>query len=125
MNTDCIVEAGENPELSGRVRFLQIQRRIVEVAQATEPERFRAVDSIELDGRLLTSWEEGIEREVAFEIALKETVAEERTVEFVFQPTSARNPSRTAAQRWRRESCATTNGIAGVLRIRAQRIEGR
>src|SRR5258708_6782245 len=32
MNTDCIVEAGENPRIAGTIRFLQIQQRIVEVA---------------------------------------------------------------------------------------------
>ena len=124
MNTECIVEPLENPVLSGRVRFLQIQRRIVEVAQATEPQRFRAVDSIELDGRLLTSWAEGIEREVAFEIALKELGREERTVEFVFQPTQCQEPVEDRGSAVAARIVRATNGIAGALRIRAQRIDG-
>jgi hypothetical protein len=123
MNTDCIVEALENPVLSGTVRFLQIQRRIVEVAEAADPEQFRAVDSIELDGRLLTSWEEGIEREVAFEIALNELKHEERTIQFVFQPTHKDEPVEDGgAAVWARIVRAT-DAIAGVVRIRAERID--
>jgi hypothetical protein len=115
MNTDCIVEAENNPKLCGVVRFLQIQRRIVEVAEA---EGFRAVDSIEIDGRLLTSWEEGIERETAFELLLGDLGTEERTINFSFEGEEAAEQLEPAAARIVRETAA----IAGVIRIKAENV---
>jgi len=126
MNTDCLVEAAGKAKLVGRVRFLQIQRRIVEVTDATEPEQFREIDSIEIDGRLLTSWEEGIEREVAFEIALNELDADEQLVHFTFErsrcaePVDSSHSTAMASARIVRD----ISMIAGVVRISAERING-
>src|SRR5580704_16711767 len=53
-------------ELAGKVRFLQIQRRIVEKLIDAEADTFQEVESLEADGELWTSWDEAIEREVDF-----------------------------------------------------------
>ena len=122
MNTDCIVEAQEKGKLSGKVRFLQVQRRIVELAEGDEPEQFCAIDSMEIDGCLLTSWQEGIEREVAFEIALSEIGASDRIIDFTFEHArcleAVEGSHATPSARIVRD----TSTIAGVIRVRADRI---
>ena len=73
METECLVEAAEPVRLDGRVRFMQLRRRRVEAAAASENgERtsFRAVPSIDVEGRLLVPWDEGELREIDFSHAL-------------------------------------------------------
>jgi hypothetical protein len=124
MNTDCIVEAEKKAKLIGKVRFLQVQRRIVEVTDATDPEKFREVDSIEIDGRLLTSWEEGIEREVVFESVLNELGADERLVHFAFEPARCAEPVDSSHSTATARIVRDVSMIAGVVRIKAERING-
>jgi hypothetical protein len=123
MNTDCLAEVGENSKLSGKVRFLQLQRRIVEVADATGPEGFRAVESIEVDGRLLTSWEEGIEREVAFEVALNPFGVEE-VIEFGFEGARSVEPIADSPAQAPVRIVRETLPITGVVRLTAESVNG-
>jgi hypothetical protein len=127
MNTDCIVEAAENPKVAGTIRFLQIQDRIVEAPSSAEDQRsdrFHRVDSIEIDGRLLTSFEEGIEREVAFEIALNDLGTEERIIHFTFEPENSAKLLEDSEKRLAARIVRHTNAIDGVVRISAARIHG-
>ena len=66
--TECLVECGRATRLVGKVRFLQTAARKIETAGAQG--EFNSVQSVEIDGRLYTAWEEGIEREVDFAFAL-------------------------------------------------------
>ena len=61
MQTECLVEPGAAPTVDLRVRFLQVQARTVEAAAEGG---FRAVESLEIDGRELVTWEEGVERQL-------------------------------------------------------------
>ena len=58
METQCLVETHGAPAVDIVVRFLQVQARTVEAP------RGNPVESIEIDGRRFTSWEEGVERQV-------------------------------------------------------------
>ncbi len=62
MQTECLVEPQGAPRLSVRVRFLQVQARSLE--RLTADGAFETVESLEVDGRRLVTWEEGVEREV-------------------------------------------------------------
>jgi hypothetical protein len=66
--TECLVECGGATRLIGKLRFLQTAARRIEAAGA--PGEFSSVPSLEIDGQLYTAWEEGIEREIDFELAL-------------------------------------------------------
>ncbi|MGH9074335.1 MAG: hypothetical protein ACRDZQ_09495, partial [Acidimicrobiales bacterium] len=63
MRTECVLEGGPGAEVTVRVRFLQIQARVVE-----EPEPggdgYRLVPSLEVAGKLWTTWDEALEHEV-------------------------------------------------------------
>ena len=61
MQTECLLEAGAAPELHVRVRLLRVQQRQVERLAAAG---FEPVESLEVEGALLTSWDEAVEHEV-------------------------------------------------------------
>ncbi len=88
MSTECIAEAHPDARVSGNVRFLQMQHRTVEEADG---DSFRAVESVDIDGKLFASWDEGIEREVGFEFPIS-TDAPEREIHFEFPVALAIEP---------------------------------
>ena len=58
--TECLVECGERPRLSVKVRCLQLQRRTVE--QPRGDGGWRACDRVVVDGRELLTWDEAVPR---------------------------------------------------------------
>jgi hypothetical protein len=64
MQTECLVEPGDAPVLDLRLRFLQVQARIVEKTVNAEQGIYWPVESFEVDGRQLVSWDEGVKREL-------------------------------------------------------------
>jgi hypothetical protein len=64
MQTECLVEPSDTPVLDLRLRFLQVQARIVEKAVNPERDLYWPVESLEVDGRQLVSWDDGIKREL-------------------------------------------------------------
>src|SRR5271156_6779407 len=82
--TECLLEAGRGEfEIAGKVRFLQIQRRIVEELVDGDTDTFHQVESLEAEAELWTGWDEAIEREVDF-VESSESSHGERLVEFEF-----------------------------------------
>ena len=61
MQTECLLEAGAEPSLDVRLRFLRVRQRSVERALGAG---FEPVASLEVDGVLLTSWDEAVEHEI-------------------------------------------------------------
>jgi hypothetical protein len=90
MSTECIAEAHPDARVSGKVRFLQMQHRTVEEANGNS---FRAVESLDIDGKLFASWDEGIEREVDFEFPIS-AEAPEREIRLEFPAALAIEPIR-------------------------------
>jgi hypothetical protein len=77
--TECLIEG--DFEIAGTVRFLQIQRRIVE--KLIDKDTFEEVESLEAEAELWTSWDEAIQREVEFVLS-SESSLNERLVDFEF-----------------------------------------
>jgi hypothetical protein len=79
MQTECLVEPGDAPALDLRLRFLQVQPRIVEKAVNAEQGIYWPVESFEVNGRQLVSWDEGVKRELDYPgINITELLAAER-----------------------------------------------
>ena len=79
MQTECLVEPGDAPVLDLRLRFLQVQARIVEKTVNAEQGIYWPVESFEVDGRQLVSWDEGVKHELDhLGINITELVAAER-----------------------------------------------
>jgi hypothetical protein len=122
--TECLVECGNATRLVGKVRFLHVATRRIKVA---EPDgQFRDVPSVEIDGALYTSWEEGVEREVDFEIALDANASPSASLVIPFEfPGSLdvediRDRTGVLAARIIRKQAA----VGGALRIDAEPVPG-
>lgn len=71
MQTQCLIQGNDSTELEVKLRFLQgVWRQIAKPASAADSDPlgqsgFDLVDSLEVDGKVLQSWQEAVEREVA------------------------------------------------------------
>jgi hypothetical protein len=61
MRTECLLEAGGDAWMDVRIRCLQVQTRIVEIADG---DQFTPVESLEIDGRSWSTWDEALEQEI-------------------------------------------------------------
>jgi hypothetical protein len=66
MQSECVLESAGAPVLDVRLRFLQLQRRTIERETPGAPGSFTPVESLDVDGRELVTWDEGVEREVDY-----------------------------------------------------------
>jgi len=64
MQTECLVEPGDDTVLTIKIRCLQLQARTLEEALDAEGQSFRPVSSMDVAGRRLVTWDEGVEREI-------------------------------------------------------------
>ena len=116
--TECLIE-GEF-EIAGTVRFLQIQRRIVE--KLIDTDTFQEVESLEAEAELWTSWDEAIEREVEF-IGSSETSLDERVVDFEFPASRTTEAIVTKSGRTVGRFVRESTAIKGTLRLSSESIE--
>lgn len=126
--TECLLEpgsaSGANPIVRIKVRFLQVQAKTVEeVVPGSEPTAFRPVVSLDVYGSTLSTWDEGVPKEVDATVSLGELpvarviplrVPGGREVEEVRDATGAL-VGRMVRQRW---------PISGVIRVAATPLEG-
>jgi hypothetical protein len=66
MQTECLVEPADALILDLRLRFLQVQARIVEKAVNAEQGIYWPVESFEFNGGQFVSWDEGVKRELDY-----------------------------------------------------------
>ncbi len=79
MQTECLVEPGDTSALDLKLRFLQVQSRIVEKRVNREQDIYWPVEDLEVEGRQFVSWDEGVKRELDHAgIDVTELVAAER-----------------------------------------------
>ena len=116
--TECLIE-GEF-EIAGTVRFLQIQRRIVE--KLIDTDTFQEVESLEAEAELWTTWDEAIEREVEF-IESSETSLDERVVDFEFPASRTTEPIVTKSGRQVGRFIRESTAVKGTLRLSSESIE--
>ena len=64
MRAEVIVDPGSGPLVAIRVRFLQLQRRSIEVPDSDAPAGFRPAAELEVGGQRWVEWDEAVEREV-------------------------------------------------------------
>jgi hypothetical protein len=114
--TECLIE-GEF-EIAGTVRFLQIQRRIVE--KLIDTDTFHEVESLEAEAELWTTWDEAIEREVRFD---QSSEFSECLLDFEFSASRTMEPIVTKSGRRVGRFVRDSNAVKGTIRLFAQAIE--
>jgi hypothetical protein len=118
--TECLIE-GEF-EISGTVRFLQIQRRIVERLIDSDADTFQEVESLEAEAELWTSWDEAIERKVEF-VQSSEFSHRERIVDFEFPASCATEAIVTKSGRSVGRFVRESTAVKGTIRLFSEPIE--
>jgi len=121
MQTACLVEPRGDTHLTARVRFLHVRTRRVEEASGEE---FRPVESLDVGGRLWTSWEEGVEREVNFDQPLGGHGEAERVVRFMFPGDRREEPIQGVGSSRASRVVRTQHRLEGVIRTSVERIGG-
>ncbi|MFZ2062389.1 MAG: hypothetical protein WAU82_15365 [Candidatus Binatus sp.] len=114
--TECLIE--NEFEIGGTVRFLQIQRRVVE--KLVDSDTFQEVESLEAEAGLWTSWDEAIEREVDFE---QSSEFSEGLLDFEFSASRTIEPIVTKSGRRVGRFVRESNAVKGTIRLFAQPIE--
>jgi hypothetical protein len=115
--TECLMEPEDEADVRVRVRFLQLQARTVEEADGEG--HFGPVESLEVDGQLLVTWDEAVERQVDVLVSVAALLAGERVIPFSFEGGEELEPVGDAARLVRRHW-----PISGRLRLSAQRLPG-
>jgi hypothetical protein len=112
MESQCLVEPGALVE--GKLRFLHARERRVEDASG------RAVDRLEVGGRLFVAWDEGISREIELPDLLGSA---DRLVPFEVQGSREVEEVRDGSGALVARIVRQTWPIRGVVRVRAEAIE--
>jgi hypothetical protein len=126
MQTECVVEAAEHPVVDVKLRCLQVQTRRVEAAGVDG--EFRPVDSIEVGGRLLTTWDEAVEQEVAVPGVVLDPVdtdwRREHAVPFEFPSGSEIEELAAEGQEAAGRLVRERQAVSGVVRVRSEWADG-
>ncbi|HJQ86646.1 MAG TPA: hypothetical protein VJ820_04190 [Propionibacteriaceae bacterium] len=135
MSVQCLLDlergtqnARAAPTVTVYLRFLQLQRRIVEALDTHEPSGFFPVDQLVVEDDLVFSWDEAVEQEQSWPALSLAELAEGvvRRVEVAggdeIEPLAAADgsvPGRIVRRRWplSAELRATTTEVDGYLRL--------
>ena len=118
--TECLAECGDDATAEILLRFLLLQRRLV---QAAGPDGLREVERLLVAGTEFTTWDEATEHEERFSLPVRDVLGGEVRLPFRCPPAETRepigDPARPAGWLVRRQAAAE-----GEIRVRAERVAG-
>jgi hypothetical protein len=124
MQTEVLVDAGRESVIDVKLRFLRVQARTIEALVAGdsgEPE-YVPVESLTVDNRIITDWQEAIEEEIDLaEVPLAELVAGPRDIPLVFAAATSTEPITDATGTVVGRMVRETWPITAVARVSAER----
>jgi len=120
--TQCLLEADDDAVVELRLRFLQVQAKLVEELDAAGS--FAEVESLTVDGSRLITWDEAVEQQVDRRIALAQLLVQDEVVEIVIpggeETEEVRDAAGSAVGRVRR----CRQPLEASLRVSAERLDG-
>jgi hypothetical protein len=120
--TQCLVECDDAAEVRVSFRFLQLQHR--QVARMMPSGKFLEVDSLDLDGTEVTTWDEAVEREEQVSVRVGELLTENFCVPFSCGPATTSSELTDSIGRLAGTVTRTLTAIYGVVTISATRVAG-
>ena len=117
MHSECIVKLTGATVLHIQLRFLHLVAR--EVSQEMG-DNFEPVPSLIVDGKPIESWEEGVERSVEFELALRDGARQ--SFPFSFPPSNETEPLRDSTGAIVGEIRRQWHEVAGTISIAAAKL---
>jgi hypothetical protein len=120
--TECIVDPAPGATIEVRLRFLHIQSRIVEELRADGS--FVPVESLEGEGGLVVTWDEGVEQEIDTVIELEALCAGEQLVPVQLEASEEMEALKTAGGHEIGRIIRRRQAIALNLRASAESLPG-
>ncbi|HEX5288164.1 MAG TPA: hypothetical protein VFX25_04795 [Streptosporangiaceae bacterium] len=121
--TECLLECGEDAQVTVVARFLQFQDRIV---QAISPEtgELHEVGALYVDGFEHTTWNEAAEREQRVTVAVGTVLAADQELEFTLPAGEAAEPVTDGAGRPAGQLVRRWEALDGAIALHAERAAG-
>lgn len=116
MHSECLMKASGKAAVQVRLRFLQLITK--QVAERVD-QAFQPVPSVAIDGHLIESWDEGVERSAQVELPIE---AGEHCADFYFPPSNSSESLLNSAGKVVANTIRRQREIRGKLRASAQRI---
>ena len=121
--TECLLDCPDDAEVRVLVRFLHVQRRLV---QGISPENgeLHDVGMLNVDGTEYTSWDEAAEREQRITATVSALLAEDRYAEFHVGSGEAVEELTDGRGRAAGRLVRQWSALDGVIRLHAERVAG-
>ena len=116
MHSECLLKTHGKAVVQVRVRYLQLITK--QVAERVN-QAFKLVPSLVIDGHLIESWDEGVERSAQVEVPIEAT---EHSVEFSFPASNSSESLLNSAGEVVANTIRTQHEIRGKLCASAQKI---
>lgn len=117
MHSECLVTASGDASVQIQLRFLHLLAR--QVARPVEA-RFEPVPSLIVNGQLIESWDEGVERSTEFEVELRDGLS--RQMDFSFPDVSEGEELQDSSGQVVGKITRTQHEVRGTVTIVPQRI---
>jgi len=125
MQTECLVSTTGDTRIDVRIRFLQLQARLVEAADATADSGFAPVGSLEVSGQEVVSWDEAVERHIDhLNVSLADLCEIEQTIPFSIDGGREVEHAKGASGDLTGRVVRTRWPIEGLVRLSAERFDG-
>lgn len=128
---ECLVCGGSGSTVEIRLRFLHLAAR--DVAQLLTPvgalsegeiPEYRVVPSLEIDGQLVQTWQDAVERECAVQSRLYELVSAPLRRSLIFSGAKSIDPLRGAESQFVGAIVRSQQSLAGELQLWAEALQG-
>jgi hypothetical protein len=116
--TECLVEPRPGAVLEVRVRFLRLQARTLSDAAG------RPAASLEVDGAVLSAWDEGVEEEAGLEVPVEELLGGERVVPIELPGGREEEPVRASSGAPAGRVVRERAPLSARLTVAGERLEG-
>ena len=126
--TECLLEGPDETEILVLVRFLQLQRRIVQAVVpgpgAPDPGELHDVDLLEVDGTEYTPWDEAAERQQRASTSIGGLLRQDRRLEFHIGSGERAEDITDAEGRLAGRLIRRWSALDGVILLSAERVPG-
>jgi hypothetical protein len=121
--TECLLEGPDEAEILVLVRFLQLQRRIVQAAAPGTGE-LHDVDVLEVDGTEYTPWDEAAERQQRASASIGGLLRQDRKLEFHIGSGERAEDISDAEGRLAGRLIRRWSALDGAIQLSAERVAG-
>ena len=121
--TECLLECPDAAQVRVLVRFLHLQRRLVQGVSAADGQ-LRDVGTLSVDGTEYTGWDEAAEREQRVTVGVSALLAGDKDVKFQIRAGQATEDLVDSRGRVAGRIIRQWAGLDGVIRLHAERVAG-